>query len=118
MRSGAPSTVNDAIDPASIPTSKPSASAMRAEIGSKTDPGYTHFVPDRIARKRSRRSDQRDMRTPLVFQVGRPGSLPFASPDVLAWRSTSRENRGAGQLEYRFHIDIASSIANYDAGSA
>ena len=32
--SGAPSTASEAIEPASIPASKPRSSAMRAEIGS------------------------------------------------------------------------------------
>jgi hypothetical protein len=39
MMSGAPSTVPDAIEPANIPTSKPSDAAMRADIGSNTDAG-------------------------------------------------------------------------------
>ena len=39
MRSGAPRTVPEAMDPANMPTSKPRSSAIRAEIGSKTDPG-------------------------------------------------------------------------------
>ena len=32
----------EAIDPANIPISKPKSSAMRAEIGSNTEPGCTH----------------------------------------------------------------------------
>jgi hypothetical protein len=43
-----------------IPTSKPRSSAMpRAEIASYTDPGCTQWLPERIARQRSRRSRPR-----------------------------------------------------------
>ena len=41
-----------------MPTSKPRSSAMRAEIGSNTEPGCTQRLPARIARKRLRRSVQ------------------------------------------------------------
>src|SRR3974390_3362601 len=57
-RSGAPSTDIDPIEPENIPTSKPRSSAMRAEIASYTEPGCTQRLPERIARKRSRRSVQ------------------------------------------------------------
>ena len=39
MRSGAPSTVSEATEPANMPASKPRSSAMRAEIASKTEAG-------------------------------------------------------------------------------
>src|SRR5689334_17949655 len=58
MRSGAPSTARAAIEPANMPHSKPSSSAMRAESGSKTEPGWTQRFPARMARKRSRRGVQ------------------------------------------------------------
>src|SRR4029077_11085923 len=57
-RSGAPSTDMDPIEPENMPASKPRSSAMRAEIASYTDPGWTQRFPERIARKRSRRSVQ------------------------------------------------------------
>src|ERR1700730_12441348 len=57
-RWGAPSTDIDPIEPENMPTSKPRSSAMRAEIASYTDPGWTQRFPERIARKRSRRSVQ------------------------------------------------------------
>src|SRR3954447_8148090 len=56
MRSGAPSTVSEAVEPAYMPTSKPSSSAMRADIGSKTEPGWTQTLPASTLRKRMRRS--------------------------------------------------------------
>src|ERR1700730_16073201 len=58
MRSGAPSTVKEATEPANMPISKPSCSAMRAEIGSNTEPGWTQRDPLRMARNRWRRSVQ------------------------------------------------------------
>src|SRR4051794_22985845 len=58
MRSGAPSTVIEATEPANMPISNPRSSAMRAEIGSKTEPGWTHASPARTARMRARRSLQ------------------------------------------------------------
>ena len=39
IRSGAPSTVPEAMEPANIPTSNPRSSAIRAEIGSNTEAG-------------------------------------------------------------------------------
>src|SRR5271169_1156778 len=57
-RSGAPSTDIDPIEPENIPTSKPRSWAMRAEIASYTEPGCTQRFPEKIARKRSRRSVQ------------------------------------------------------------
>src|SRR5581483_3237073 len=59
ITSGAPSTASEATDPANMPTSKPSSSAMRAEIGSNTEPGYTQRSPWRMARKRARRASKR-----------------------------------------------------------
>src|SRR6516164_6366980 len=66
-RSGAPSTDIDPIEPENIPTSKPRSSAMRAEIASYTDPGWTQRLPERIARKRSRRSVQFMVSSSQVF---------------------------------------------------
>src|SRR5215471_10237265 len=57
-RWGGTSNDVDVIEPENIPTSKPRSSAMRAEIASYTDPGWTQRLPERIARKRSRRSVQ------------------------------------------------------------
>ena len=65
MRSGAPSTVKEATEPANMPASKPSSAAMRADSGSKTEPGWTQRSPAKRARKRARRSVQR-MGPPLV----------------------------------------------------
>ena len=50
IMSGAPITAKDATDPANIPTSKPRSSAMRADMGSKTEPGCIHSSPERMAR--------------------------------------------------------------------
>src|SRR3546814_17934508 len=59
MRSGDPSTVSEATEPANMPASKPTSSAMRAERGSNTEPGCTQRSPAKRARKRSRRLVQR-----------------------------------------------------------
>src|SRR3546814_12397710 len=59
MRSGDPSTVSEATEPANMPASKPTSSAMRAERGSNTEPGCTQRSPAKRARKRSRRWVQR-----------------------------------------------------------
>src|SRR5271170_6483514 len=75
-RSGAPSTDIDPIEPENIPTSKPRSSAMRAEIASYTDPGWTQRFPERIVRKRSRRSVQFMVSPSKVFgMVSRALSL-------------------------------------------
>src|SRR5260370_3043663 len=66
-RSGAPSTDIDPIEPENIPTSKPRSSAMRAEIASYTDAGCTQRLPERMARKRSRRSVQFIVSHPRLF---------------------------------------------------
>lgn len=50
VKSGAPSTAREAIDPANIPAWNPRSCAMRIEIGSKTEAGWMHSEPDKIAR--------------------------------------------------------------------
>src|SRR5512145_575636 len=62
-RSGAPRTVPEAIEPANIPTSKPRAAAMRADIGSKTDAGWTQTLPSSTRRYCLRRSESSIMVT-------------------------------------------------------
>ena len=69
MRSGAPSTVIEATDPANMPTSNPRDSAIRADIGSNTEAGNTHLLPESTERKRSRRSCQRDMNEPPLVAI-------------------------------------------------
>src|SRR5689334_740894 len=51
-----------------MPISKPRSSAMRAEIGSNTEPGWTQRFPLRISRKRRRRSVQ--------FMTVSPNAVP------------------------------------------
>src|SRR5215831_15937712 len=77
IRSGAPNTVSEAVEPANMPTSKPRSSAMRAEIGSNTEPGWTHRSPDRTARKRLRRSVQCMDFAPseIAISTGKPDAL-------------------------------------------
>src|SRR4030095_12211108 len=56
-RYGAPRTVPEAIEPANMPTSKPNDAAMRADIGSKTDAGWTQTLPSSTRRYCLRRSE-------------------------------------------------------------
>src|ERR1700719_4024676 len=56
-----------ATEPETIPPSTPTSSARRAEIASYTDPGCTQRFPERIARKRSRRSVQFIVSHPLLI---------------------------------------------------
>src|SRR5882724_5865430 len=79
IRSGAPSTVSEAVEPANMPSSKPRSSAMRAEIGSNTEPGWMQRSPERRARKRLRRSVQCMAFPPenaslSVVSTGKPGA--------------------------------------------
>src|SRR6516165_5043490 len=119
-RSGAPSTDIDPIEPENIPTSKPRSSAIRAEIASYTDPGWTQRLPERIARKRSRRSVQ--------FIVSRlrngfsPDQLIMApgSKSEQLMRSASSEQREPGRGRGTRSAGLAGeSVANLtfrDAG--
>src|SRR6266478_6452207 len=86
-RSGAPSTDIDPIEPENIPTSKPRSSAMRAEIASYTDPGCTQRLPERIARKRSRRSVQFILSRPRRFRDG------FSRGELIMARLGSKRER-------------------------
>ena len=55
-RSGAPTATAEATEPAYMPNSNPNRSAMRAEMGSKTEAGWMHPPSFRCRRNRSLRS--------------------------------------------------------------
>jgi hypothetical protein len=56
IRSGAPSTASEALEPPTIPISNPRSSAIRAEKASKIEAGTRQRSVSSSARKRSRRS--------------------------------------------------------------
>src|ERR1700730_10642210 len=106
-RSGAPSTDIDPIEPENIPTSKPRSSAMRAEIASYTDPGCTQRLPERIARKRSRRSVQFMMsRSSQVFGM-------FSRAVSISW---PQQGQREDIMEKRIAVIGAGAIGGYTGG--
>ena len=57
IRSGAPNTAMEAMEPANIAVSKPRSVAIRAAIGSWTEAGCTQASPAKMARNRARRAE-------------------------------------------------------------
>src|SRR6266566_3411160 len=103
MRSGAPSTVSEAVEPANMPISKPRLSAMRAEIGSKTEPGWTQASPARMARKRSRRVVQFIAPSSLVLPPHvLPSSGRRARPRADRHVALAQRAEGGGELVVLF----------------
>src|SRR5471030_2087965 len=81
MTSGAPRTARDATEPPISPTSMPSSSAMRADMGSKTELACTHLSPARISPRRAR---------PCSMEViAHPGSGAYVQ--MLHRRRVARE---------------------------
>src|SRR5579859_5189476 len=101
-RSGAPSTVKLAIEPASIPISNPMSAAMRAETGSNTDAGCTQTPPARIARTRCRRSV-------AVIRT----ALPVACDPAILAEIAAREET---QMPERIAIVGAGAVGGYVGG--
>jgi len=82
MRSGAASVVFDATDPASMPISKPTASATRADSGSNTLAGDKHFDPAINARS--------FLRCSLWFMICGPLSQPVVACRISWFLSGAR----------------------------
>src|SRR5215471_3610758 len=95
------------MEPENIPTSKPRSSAMRAEIASYTDAGWTQRRPEIIARKRSRRSVQcmsfrpRGVRLLLAFLgYHGVGKRIGASPPCFGATRAPPQNRTRSDFGY------------------